>query len=200
MKRKAFTLVEIMIAVLISSIILGMLYQVFSGTLSSFMKSTNKITNLRAASMILYRLKNDVRCAVAVAANNDRPELKYIIEDKKFSFITTSNTKVAGANEGSKRVTYTWTGNELKREVEGASAKSINKALIKDFSVTQSEGSDGRKFITVKIVIDNEQKYEKRSKSSKANQIELSAVLYPRFFSESLTEEEVFWYNTKHET
>lgn len=192
MKRKAFTLVEIMLAVAISFVILAVLYKVFFGTFGSFMKSANKITNLRAASIILSRLKNDVRCAVIPTSD----DLKPILENNKFAFHTTSMNKGNEPSEKSKLVTYTWSGTELKREVEGMQARNINTALVKSFSVTPSEDGQKRRFITVKVVVDNEQNKDRRSDNSKANEIELSTVMYPRFFTESLTEDEKLWFAT----
>lgn len=185
MKRKAFTLVEIMIAVVLCSLILGVVYKVFSGTFNQFFKTSNKMTNLRSASIILERLKSDVRCAVVPVNEDEEP----VIENGVFSFYTTSD---AGKR---KKVIYKYSGTELTREIDG-STRNVNKALVRNFSVTPSEEAKGNKYITVTIVVDNEQKYEKRSTSSKANEIELKAVLYPRFYKESMTSEEKYWYKT----
>lgn len=185
MKHKAFTLVEIMIAVVLCSLILGVVYKVFSGTFNQFFKTSNKMTNLRSASIILERLKSDVRCAVVPVNEDEEP----IIENGVFSFYTTSD---AGKR---KKVIYKYSGTELTREFDG-STRNVNKALVRNFTVVPSEEAKGNKYITVTIAVDNEQKFDKRSTSSKANEIELQAVLYPRFYKESMTSEEKYWYKT----
>lgn len=193
MKRKAFTLVEITVISVLLILIFGVVYELFSGTLSQFFKNTSKMTNLRAASLILERLKSDVRCAVIPMTESE----KAIIEDKRFAFYTTSD-----GSPIKKQVVYTYDNSVLKREMAGKS-RSISAAGVSEFSVrisTPEEDNGKCKFIFIKIVVDNEMNSSHRSNNSKGNKVELSAVLYPRFFEEALTDEERFWYKTREES
>jgi len=49
----------------------GIIYKIFSGTFSNYFKSQTKLTNLRAASVLLEHLKHDLRLATlpTLAAN-----------------------------------------------------------------------------------------------------------------------------------
>lgn len=183
-RKRAFTLTEIIIVVVISSVILAIMYRIISGTMQQMFKSSTKMTNLRAASIILERIKNDVRCSVIPKNNDD-----YVINETEFSFYTVSSGKT-----DPQKVTYKYdpTKGDLTRQydAEDMGAKILNKAKVKSFSVVPS--SD-KKYITVTIVTDNEMEKEIRTASSKANLASLTAVLYPRFFPESITDEERFW-------
>ena len=153
------------------------------------------MTNLRAASLILERLKNDVRCAVIPVDDSEKPE----IEEGKFSFLTTSDLTVSDELGERRRVTYTLDGNILNRKLEGVSDRKISSAKVKSFKVEpDKEEETERKYITITIVVDNEmESSSNRSMNSKNNQVELKAVLYPRFFEQSLNEEEKFWYKSR---
>lgn len=189
-KKKAFTLVEIIIVVAISSVILAILYQIMSATLGSMFKSSTKMTNLRAASIILERIKNDVRCSV-IPINDGEQQ---VMTETEFSFVTTSD-------QGHRRkVTYKYSPDKgsLTRQFDSTDlgARILNQAKVASFSVVSTDD----KYITVTIVVDNEKDKENRTVSSKANKIELKAILYPRFFTGSLTDEERFWHKTQIET
>ena len=140
MKKRAFTLVEIMICVVLSFVVLGVVYKVFSGTFQQFFKSSNKMTNLRAASLILERLKADVRAAVIPVDEEQKPN----IETGKISFYKSD----ADGNRG--RVTYSFSENTLKRESQGENTRNINSAKIKDFNIEESPEGEGNRYIRVK--------------------------------------------------
>ena len=54
MKRKrGFTLVEIVAMSIIFVLVVGTLYKIFSGTWMNFFKTQTKLTNLRAATILL---------------------------------------------------------------------------------------------------------------------------------------------------
>ena len=187
MKRKAFTLVEIMVTVLLVTLFLGVVYQVFSGTFSQFFKSSNKMTNLRAASLILERLKSDVRAAVIPCGEDEQP----IIKDNLICF---TRSDIDGKRS---KVNYEFDGKEIIRELAGERTRNVNAAKVTGFTVTESTEEDGNKYIVVKIIVDDEVEKDKRSASSKANQVELNAVLYPRFYLESQSDEEKYWNKTR---
>lgn len=193
--KKAFTLAEICIVVILVTLVLGVVYKIFSGVISQLFKSSTKMTNLRAASLILERLKNDVRCAVIPADDSEKPE----IEDGKFSFLTTSDLTVSDERGKRRRVTYTLDGNILNRKLEGVSDRKISSAKVRSFKVEPDKDDEKeRKYITILIVVDNEmESSSNRSANSLNNQVELKAVLYPRFFEQSLSDEEQSWYKYK---
>lgn len=157
------------------------------------------MTNLRAASLILERLKNDVRCSAIPNEPDDSD--KPIIKEGEFSFITTSDLTVSDARGERRRVTYTLeNGNILNRKLEGVSDRRISSAKVRSFKVEpDTDVEEERKYITISIVVDNEMdKTGNRSSNSLNNQIELKAVLYPRFFNneKTLSDEEKYWYRT----
>lgn len=194
-RKKAFTLAEICIVVILVTVVLGVVYKIFSGVISQLFKSSTKMTNLRAASLILERLKNDVRCAVIPKLDDENE--KPVIEEGRFSFLTTSDLTVSDALGQRRRVTYTLDGNILNRKLEGVSDRKISSAKVRSFKVEpDKEDEKERKYITITIVVDNEmESSSNRSANSMNNQVELKAVLYPRFFEQSLNEEEHYWYN-----
>lgn len=188
MKRRAFTLIEIMVMLAIISMVSTVAYRLMTGTFSQFFKSQTKLTNLRAASLILERLKADMRLALIPIEDSEKPQ----IEANKLAFCI--------VDEGQRRmVTYTYANNEVERSVAGGKKRVISMVKVSDFKVEES-GEDKSKLISVKIVVDSDIEQENRSDSSKGNQIELKAVLYPRFFIESLSDEEKFWTKARQGT
>ena len=195
--KKAFTLLEITIVILIVSIILSILYQIFMGTFSQMFKVSTKMTNLRAASIILEKFKSDARCAMvnqpyeATPNSIDSKKSDYVEDIEKTESLTFWTTN-EGKEEG-KEVKYTYDGKELKRHFDDRT-REISKAMVTNFKVVAS-GTEHHKFITVEITVDNEGERQNRSNNSKGNEVKLKAFLYPRFFEESLNEEEKNWYN-----
>ncbi|MBQ2592216.1 MAG: prepilin-type N-terminal cleavage/methylation domain-containing protein [Candidatus Riflebacteria bacterium] len=193
MNRKAFTLVEIMIGVVLVTVVLTVSYKLISGVLGQMFKSSTKMTNLRAASIILERIKSDVRCAVVPVGSEE----EYKITNDTFSFISTNGAVGSDRN----RVTYKYseTDGTLRRQCTkqpGGTTitdRALSSAKVSSFSVTIG---DNNRFITVMLEVDNERDNQYRSFNSKNNKIQLSAVLYPRFLVETLTPEEMFWHKT----
>ena len=192
---------EITIVILISSLILAALYHLFIGTFSQMFKISTKMTNLRSASIILEKFKRDARCAMV---NKDYKAVPDTLSDEWFrsnnndiektdelSFYTTSES------EDGKSVKYTFDGKVLKREYDGKT-RGINLAMVTNFKVIAS-GTTDHKFITVEITVDDEGEKLNRNNNSKSNEVKLKAFLYPRFFKESLNEEEKNWYNGRLE-
>ena len=71
--------------------------------------------------------------------------------------------------------------------------RALSSAKVSSFSVTLG---DNNRYITVILEVDNERDNQIRSFNSKSNMIQLKAVLYPRFLTETLTDEEMFWHKT----
>ncbi|PKL48428.1 MAG: hypothetical protein CVV42_09905 [Candidatus Riflebacteria bacterium HGW-Riflebacteria-2] len=182
-KKHGFTLVEIIMVAFVVAIVSGIAYRLMSGTFSQYFKSQSKLTNLRAASIILERIKADIRLALIPIDESENP----VIEPAKLSFCIT--------DEGERRmVTYTFNPTEGKvvRDVIGGISRVISLTKVGDFKVEQV-GEEDRKLLSIAVVVDNEKDQEVRTETSMANQVELKAVLYPRFFTETLSDEEKFW-------
>lgn len=181
MKRKAFTLIEVMVMLAIISMVSTVAYKLMTGTFSQFFKSQTKLTNLRAASLILERLKADVRLAVIPQKDEEKP----VIEGEKLAFFF--------LDEGERRkVTYLFKENGVERNVEGGKTRWLNMTKVSDFKVEEIK-DDKNRLINVKIVVDSDLEQESRTANDKGNKVELRAVLYPRFFPEMLSDEEKYW-------
>ena len=179
--KQAFTLIEIMVMVAILTMISGVAYRLMTGTFSQFFKSQTKLTNLRAASLILERLKADMRLALIPITDAEKP----VVEGSKIEFCI--------IDEGRRRmVKYSFNDGEIRRNVVGGSNRIISKVKVSDFRVEES-GEGDSKLISIVVVVDSDKDLEDRSQSNKGNQVELRAVLYPRFFIETLSDEEKFW-------
>ena len=181
--KKGFTLIELIVVMMIVSLISGVAYRLMTGTFSQYFKSQSKLTNLRAASIILERIKADVRLALIPVQESENP----VIEEKKISFCIT--------DKGNRQmVTYTYNSEDgmVEREVSGGNKRIISMVKVSDFKISEL-GEDNNKLLAISIMVDNEKDVEQRSDSSRGNQVELKAVLYPRFFTETLNEEEKFW-------
>ncbi|PKL44774.1 MAG: hypothetical protein CVV41_05245 [Candidatus Riflebacteria bacterium HGW-Riflebacteria-1] len=182
-KKHGFTLVEIIIVAMIISMVSGVAYKLMSGTFSQYFKSQTKLTNLRAASIILERIKADVRLALIPV----KPEENPVIEEAKIAFCIT--------DEGQRRmVNYTYNPDNgmVTRDITGGLKRVISLVKVGGFKINEL-GEGDSKLLAVTIMVDNEKDVEQRSDSSINNQVELKAVMYPRFFAESLSNEEKFW-------
>jgi len=136
---------------------------------------------MRAASIILERLKADMRLALLPIDDSELPE------------ISTARIRFCIIDEGQRRmVTYQFADDAVSRNVEGGINRNINKAAVKDFKVEES-GEGSSRMLSVTISVDKDKDQEDRSESDKSNQVELRAVLYPRFFTDTISDEEKFW-------
>jgi len=181
MKKRGFTLIEIIVVFAVISLVSGVAYRLMTGTFSQFFKSQTKLTNMRAASIILERLKADMRLALLPVDDSEKPE----ISSNKLIFCI--------IDDGKRRmVTYEFANDAVTRNVKGGSNRSISKAAVKDFKVVES-GEGSSRMLQVTISVDKDKDQEDRSESDKGNQVELRAVLYPRFFTDTISDEEKFW-------
>ncbi len=184
MKNKfGFTLVEIIVVTFILALISGVAYRLMTGTFSQYFKSQSKLTNLRAASIILERIKADIRLALIPLDTSENP----VIEESKISFCITDDGK-------RRMVTYSFDpgAGSVVRDVTGGNRRIISRVKVGSFKISEL-GEDDSKLLSVSIMVDNEKDQDARSESSIGNQVELKAVMYPRFFTESLSNEEKFW-------
>lgn len=186
MKRKAFTLIEIMVILMVVTLVSTVAYQLMTGTFAQFFKSQTKLTNLRGASIILERLKADMRLALLPINASEKP----VVEASRLRFCI--------LDENQRRmVDYSFTDNAIVRNVEGGLSRNIAMVSVSDFKVTES-GEDKSRMVAVTIVVDNDKDNENRTDSNKANKVELRAVMYPRFFTDTISEEEKFWNLARH--
>lgn len=182
-KKQGFTLVEIIVIALIVSLVSGVAYRLMSGSFSQYFKSQSKLTNLRAASIILERIKADIRLALIPIEDSENP----VIEESRLSFCIT--------DEGRRRmVNYTFdAGNgSVERDVIGGNKRIISHVKVSDFKIAEI-GEENRKLLSISVMVDNEKDQDIRTESGMGNQVELKAILYPRFFTETLSDEEKFW-------
>ncbi len=180
MRKTGFTLIEIIVVFFVVALVSGVAYKLMTGTFSQFFKSQTKLTNLRGASLILERLKADMRRAVLPVKTEERP----VIEINRLKFCIYADGQ-------RKMVDYAFSGNTLKRIFDGGS-RNLGLVHVSDFSVTR-HGEDSDQQIAIKIIVDQENDSDNRSSTSAGNKVELRAVLYPRFFVETISDEERYW-------
>ena len=192
-KRRAFTLIEILAMAAVAVMALSTIYKMFAGTWGQFHKSQTKLTNLRAASIMLEYLKHDLRLATTPSSDATKPQFTQ-------SGDNTSAFKFQILNEASARkmVSYLFDGKNVTRSEEGNSlVRNINLARVKRFKI-EEEGIDPKKRLKITIEADaekaeNDPADAKRSTQSQKNKVALSAVMYPRFFQKFKDQEEEFW-------
>lgn len=190
MRKKAFTLIEIMVIMMVLTLVSGVAYRLMTGTFTQFFKSQTKLTNLRGASIILERLKADMRLALLPIDDGEKP----IIEANRLRFCI--------LDDGQRRlVNYSFNNGEVKREVKHVVSRNIAMVNVSDFKIAES-GEGKKRLIEITIVVDSDKDNDKgnddRSASDKANKVELRAVMYPRFFTDTISEEEKFWNLARH--
>ncbi|HEY9070670.1 MAG TPA: prepilin-type N-terminal cleavage/methylation domain-containing protein [Candidatus Ozemobacteraceae bacterium] len=170
-QKRAFTLIEVMVVVIIGALVSGVLYKIMAGTFGTYFKTQTKLTNLRAGSILLEYLKTDLRLATADQPDSD-------ISDDEFSYkfkIRKDNTLIP--------VTYQYSKGTVHR-IGDTSDRIISQAKVASFSITEESNSFG-KYIKINIVVDDEKDDAKRTTSSRANNVTLRAVLFPKFFKTS---------------
>ncbi|NLM17325.1 MAG: hypothetical protein GX221_06380 [Candidatus Riflebacteria bacterium] len=115
-KRKAITLTEIMVSILVISLLSVAVYKILSSVFTQFSKNTSKLSNVRTASKIFERLKIDIRAAVPyserfasisgggefykISENEDDPE--------KLTFYTNLDEHGYPSSEKTAKVSYTY--------------------------------------------------------------------------------------------
>jgi Tfp pilus assembly protein PilE len=186
-RSKAFTLIEIMVVGFIFIMVSGTLYKIFSGTWANYYKSQTKLTNLRAASLLLEYLKHDIRRATIPTSTN-KYKLSEPDQDLDFEFQVSDG-------ETAEMVHYTYNSSQgtVERAVGGKPTRSIASAKVAAFKV-EVEGPEGNQLLKVTIKVDADKDEGKnRSANSAGNQVELKAILFPRFFKNYADPEEKYW-------
>lgn len=176
--KKAFTIVEIIVVCLMVSLLSAVAYRLMSGSFMQFFRTQTRLTNLRAASIVMERIKYDLRLAVV---DIDPP----IINGNRLEF-----TMLHGNQRP--RVRYLFSDNEIRREVEGISNRIISSVPVENFVVEEID--DGEiKMLSISIIVDKDKDLEVRSDFDMQNQIQLRTMLYPRFYPQSLSDAEKYW-------
>ena len=176
--NRAFTLVEVIVVFLIISLLSAVAYRLMSGSFMQFFRTQTRLTNLRAASIVMERLKYDLRLAV-IDVNPP------VIDGNRLEFTM--------LHEGEHpRVRYSFSDNKIRREVEGVSNRIISSVPVEDFVVEEIDEGE-IKMLSISIVVDKDKELEGRTSFDMENQIRLRTVLYPRFYAESLSDEERYW-------
>lgn len=184
MKKSAFTMIEIMVVVVAVSMFSGVIYKMMSGTFSQFSKSQTKLTNLRSASIILEKLKNDLRLAVAPTTDEEKPVV-----------VTTpgaTSLKFCIIEQGARRIVkYSFNDGMVYREIAGKK-RAVSLTKVSDFIIDKSDEA-GNEYLGFRIVVDKDKDLEGRSEMSKGNKVEVKAYLYPRFAASAISDEEKYW-------
>lgn len=184
-RNRAFTIVEVIVMMLIMSMLSAVAYRLMTGTFAQFFKSQTKLTNLRAGTIILERLKSDIRMALIPANDSEKP------------VITGASLKFPMAHEGNRRmVSYSFADNHVTREIIGVSSRVISSEKLADFKVVQG-GDENNPMLEITISVDRDHDLEGRFENSKANLVELKAVLFPKFYTETLSDEQKYWNNAR---
>ncbi len=192
MPRRAFTLVEILAMGALMIVVFSTMYKLFVGTWGSFHKNQSKLTNLRAASIMLEFLKHDLR--LATVPSDDASKHQIIPSGDNTG---TFKFQILGENSSRKMVTYTFDGKAVNRaEDGGGSSKSrvISLARVNKFKI-EEEGKDPYKGIKITVEVDNEKSEDGSTKptTTSKNKVNLTAVVYPRFFHKFANQEEEYW-------
>ncbi|RCK79155.1 MAG: hypothetical protein OZSIB_0269 [Candidatus Ozemobacter sibiricus] len=182
--RTGFTLIEIVVVALMVTLVSGILYKLFSGTFSNFFKSQTKLTNLRAASILLEHLKHDLRLATIPTSDATKPKIASTSNSLTFRFQIQDGSR--------KMVTYDFKDGVVQRLEEGKTNRLISQAKVSQFSISE-QMLGTTKYLKVEIEVDDDLDEEKRSASSKGNKVRMSAVLFPRFFQTFADKEEEYW-------
>lgn len=191
-RRKAgFTLIEVLAMATLFVMVSGILYKLFSGTWSNFYKSQAKLTNLRAASLLLEHVKHDIRMSAIPSADpNSKVEVSPTGEDLKFQVTDGINVKT---------IRYTFdapTGQVIRTENE-TDARTISMVKVSEFSVTIEGEGTPNKHLKAVIKVDADKDDKNRTQASKGNQVELSAILFPKFFQDFADPAEKYWNNAR---
>lgn len=191
-RTNGFTLIEIITMIAIFVMISGVLYKLLSGTWSNYYKSQTKLTNLRAASILLEYLKHDIRLATVPTGDAaSKPELPKPNADLDLKFqITDGHQK--------KRVHYSYNSatGYVERTEDGQATKNIGSVKVKEMKM-DIDGPAGNKYLKVHILVDADKDEKNRAATSVGNQVAIKAILFPRFLKNFTDLEEKFWNNAR---
>jgi hypothetical protein len=186
------TLIEVLAMATLFVMVSGVLYKLFSGTWSNFYKSQTKLTNLRAASLLLEHLKHDIRMATIPTAN---PASKFEISPPG----TDLNLKFQisdGIDPQVVRYSFDSASGNVERSVNDTQTRTLSQVKVAEFAV-KIEGTGPNKRLRALIKVDADKDEKNRSEASQGNQVELSAIMFPKFFQDFVDPEEKYWNNAR---
>lgn len=180
-RKRGFTLVEVMVVIIIGSLVSGVLYKIMAGTFGTFFKTQVKLTNLRAGSILLEYLKNDIRLATA-----DAPTIEKTTDGWTFKFATKKEGIIFP-------VAYQYAAGSIRRTGDSRD-RIISQAKVASFTISEESNNFG-KYMKIMIVVDDETSETNRTVSALANKVTLRAALFPKFYKTSgqLDEAEIYW-------
>lgn len=76
-RRRAFTLVELIVGAIILAVIMLMVTRLVSGSMKSSMKGSSHLNNIQAASLLLARLEQDIRRATELQIDGDQIKVTF---------------------------------------------------------------------------------------------------------------------------
>jgi len=164
------------------------LYKLFSGTWGRFYKSQTKLTNMRAASLLLEYLKHDIRMATVPT---DDPNSKYELSPPK-SDLNLKFQITDGYKKKIVRYTYNSGSGNVERTEDNKPPKRVNLVKIAAFEAS-IQGPKANQYLKILIKVDADKDEKSRSASSIGNQMTLEAILFPRFFKNFSDPEEKYW-------
>jgi type II secretory pathway pseudopilin PulG len=184
-RHSGVTLIEILAVALVLSLVIGVIYQLFQGTWLNVFKTQTKLTNLRAATILLEHLKHDMRLAVASSPYRLASDATSV--DLEFRTTTLQGNR--------QQVKYRFSDGTIRREA-GGTARDINQARVNAFSLSlHSLGT--KTCLRVLIEVDAEKGELRPSESGPSNRIVLTAALFPRFLHGGATKEEEYWFHAR---
>jgi len=85
--RKSFSLIELLIAVSIASVILGMLYGSYFNTIRSITRCRGKLKEYKLARILFHKIKGDVNGIYAL----DDKDRQFLGKENKIEFVSTNS-------------------------------------------------------------------------------------------------------------
>ncbi len=210
--RKAFTLTEIMIAVLVAAVLSVGIHSLVSGSLFQFSKNYGKLSNMRTATLVFERLKRDMRASLPYSSKYADKNLCEIPDNPenpvKISFYANLNKTGAPSSNSYARVTYEYIPPNVSQQKKGVikriqvqsdeylnpigspQVRQLNTLNVTDFQIEEKKEGVAtciRAWLTVQG--DEGVSVPHREK----DKFQLSVTMYPKFFENCVTTEERTW-------
>lgn len=172
-RERAFTFVEVMVACVILSFLLGSLYMLFTRSFSGVEAGKSKLINLQDAALTLEYIKQDIKGGYfgksSIRGSEIDGEKLFSGGDGQMEF-SKLYYDPAG-EEVLKKVSYKLdrVSGTLNRTEEGGGARAFAKGRIKTFSANLHKGSN-HTFIDVIIKVETDEKQT----------VELRNAIFPR--------------------
>lgn len=172
-RKYGFTLVEILVIIVIVTILLSVLYPLFTSSLGGVNAGKRKLSNLQDAAITLEYIKQDLKGGyfkkTFVKGKEVDGSSYFIGGDGMIEFVKLYYD--ANGDECLQKVNYKFNKSDesIERAEEGQSSKVFAKGKIKKFSARMDSVGDS-KFVEVTIKTETENKQP----------VELVNVIFPR--------------------